>query len=566
MWESDTIDCSLEKVLFQDEVREHLNRLSGMGNIPLQVFDENGLLQATFPEDRENVPSEDPTGEKQDPADTSRGGETPYQSEEVLVREISFRETIVGKITGSPPPHADPVQTEKILHLASDWIQEKMAAENNTNSLSAEILNNYEELNLLYEISEEIVSVFDPHEVCEIILRKALSVIGADKASIFLWDPGQKKLRMMASVGLPETVADDLCVDANSGICGYVFKTGKPLFVEEMEALPGELIPGNGAYQTESFLSVPMLVSPMKVKEKIIGVINLADKPARRPYHAGDLKLLSAISSQAALSVHNSLLIEDLKENERFLKEMEIAEAVQSNLIPREAPTVPGIQLAGRCIPAKEVGGDYFDYFLCPDQRVGLVVADVSGHSISSGIMMAVTRGLLKSEELHKQNPGKVLLEVNRSLFSDLVSSELFITMVYVSYDPATRTLAFANGGHNPSILLRAGRDEAELLDADGMGIGFMDDVEFEEKNYQLAPGDVLVLYTDGVVEADNSEKEQFGMERFLDLVKRLRDRSCEEILDGIYKAVMSHLGGADPQNRQQDDITLVVLKVQNGS
>jgi len=552
MWQSDSIDCSLEKVLFLEEVRNVLTRLAGMGTITLQVLDETGAFLAAFPEGR-------------DPAAPPREGGGGADAGGPLTREISFRDRPLGTIQARLPPGADRELAGQILALASDWILEKTAAEYNTNSLSAEILNNYEELNLLYEISEEIVSVFDPHEVCGIVLRKALSVIGAEKASIFLWDPNRGKLRMMASVGLPETLGRELFLERDSGICGYVFRTGKALLVEEMADLPGDLSMGGGAYKTESFISVPMLVSPMKVKEQIIGVINLADKPVHRPYHSGDLKLLSAISSQAALSVHNSLLIEDLKENERFLREMEIAEALQNNLIPLQAPRVPGIQLAGRCIPAKQVGGDYFDYFRCGDRSVGLVVADVSGHSISSGIMMAITRGLLKSEEIHAQNPHRVLNEVNRSLFSDLVSAELFITMVYFSYEPDTRTLTFANGGHNPPVLLRAASDEPEFLDAEGMAIGFLADVQFEEKTCVLAPGDVLVLYTDGVVEAENTRKEQFGIRRFVDAVKRLRGRPSEEIVEGTYRAVMSHMGGGDPRYRQQDDITLLVLKVDEG-
>ncbi len=559
MWKSSSVDCSLEKVLSQEDVRSVLNRLCGLGHLAtLQVFDETGRLRAAFPDDG---PRNGSTGAAADPLPESLAAARTAQS---IVREICFREQVMGRIVGYRAASAVPEQVERLLGLAADWVQEKMTSEYNNDSLSAEVLNNYEELNLLYEIAEEIVSVFDPHEVCDIVLRKALSVIGAEKASIFLWDAGRKKLRLMASAGLPENVAKDLTLEVNQGICGYVFRTGKPLLVEELKDLPRELARGAGAYNTESFLSVPMLLSPMKVKEKIIGLINLADNPAHRPYHAGDLKLLSAISSQAALSVHNSLLIEDLKENERFLKEMEIAETLQNNLLPRRAPAVPGVRLAGRCMPAKQVGGDYFDYFPCSDGRVGLVAADVSGHNISSGIMMAITRGLLKNEEIHTRSPGRVLAEVNRSLFSDLVSSELFITMAYFSYEPKSGSLSFANAGHNPPILLRAGREDAELLDAEGMGIGFLEDVVFEEKTFRLAPGDLLVLYTDGVVEAESGRGEPYGMERFLAQVRALRQQSCDEILDGIYRAVLSHLGGGgDPRNRQQDDITVVVLKVQ---
>jgi len=555
-------EFSLKNILRSQETREMLQQLAFMGRISFTVCDEKAQPLLTV---SDNGAGNEITGHTtpeimQSP--TSGACPLPDADLQPFKQEILYQDQRAGEILGHINGPTDPDKAHCTLHLAADWIREKIESEVNQNSLSAEILNNYEELNLLYEFSEEIISVFDTREICEIVLRKALSVIGADKASIFLWDTHKKKLCMMASVGLPEDHKPDLTLDADGGICGHVFQTGKALLVEDMASLPKELMPGEGDYRTDSFLSVPLLVSPMKVKGKIIGVINLADKPARRSYHAADLKLLSAIGSQATLSILNSSLIQEAKENERIQKEMEIAEAVQKNLLPRRAPEIPGIELAGRCVPAKEVGGDYYDFFPNRDGCLGFLVADVSGHSISSGIMMAITRGLLQGEAVHEKSPGKLLEDINRSLYSDLVSSELFITMCYFSYNPHNRRLDFANGGHNPSILIRAGSEDAELLDAEGMAIGFLDEVEFEEKKTTLASGDLLVLYTDGIVEAENENQDQFGMDRLLNLLRNLRDRPAEEILEGLHCAVLEHMGGTEPQTRQQDDITMLILKI----
>jgi len=366
----------------------------------------------------------------------------------------------------------------------------------------------------------------------------------------------------MASVGLPEEADRELEVDRDGGVCGYVFRTGKALLVEDVADLPEAMSQGKGGYRTDSFLSVPLLASPLKVKEKVIGLINLADKPGVGAYHAGDVKLVSAISSEAALSIYNSILIRDLKENERIQKEMEIAETVQKNLLPRKAPEVPGVEFAGRCVPAKQVGGDYFDFFPDAEGNVGFVVADVSGHSISSGIMMAITRGVLQSEAVQGKRPCRLLQDVNRILFDDLVASELFITMAYFLYSPGARRLAYANGGHNPPVLFRVEQEEPELLDADGMAIGFLPGVEFEEKEMELFPGDLLVAYTDGLVEAENAEGTPFGLPRLLSRIREDRHKAAREILQKLLHAVWEHIGGPDPQDRQQDDLTLVVLKV----
>lgn len=555
-------EFSFINILRSEETKAVLELLSEMGRVPFTILDENAqpLARISGNGTRENPHSLQESIAAQAPAPEER--KPSEETDDPLIQEILFQDYRVGEIHGRMLHASDPEKARQSLQLASKWIHDKIENEYNLNSLSAEILNNYEELNLLYEFSQEIISVFDAREICEIVLRKALSVIGAEKASIFLWDSHLKKLRMMANVGLAGKVENDLVLGADEGICGYVFQTGKALLVEDLENLPKEIVPGEGNYRTESFLSVPLLVSPMKVKGKIIGVINLTDKPSSRSYHAADLKLLSAISSQATLSVLNSTLIQDLKENERIQKEMEIAETVQKNLLPRRAPNIPGIELVGRCIPAKEVGGDYYDFFPNRKGEVAFVVADVSGHSISSGIMMAITRGLLQSEAVHEKSPGKLLYDINRSLYSDLVSSELFITMAYFSYNAQTGRLAFANGGHNPPVLLRVSSDEPELLDAEGMAIGFLEEVDFEEKFYELASGDLLVLYTDGVVESENESQEQFGMDRFLQHLRTVRQNSAGDILESLYQAVGSHIGGKDPHTSQQDDITMVILKI----
>ena len=552
---------SLDEILGFEEVSGFLETLAVLGRMPLVLHGPEGRTLATFSGngfvcDATPLDGEDDR-QRPCPCEALRRG----LEEHGLVQEIRLQDWRLGEIRGCLKNQPDTGRARRTFHLAAQWLNDRIHSENDINSLSGEILNKYEELNLLYELSEEMASVFNTKEICEIVLRKALNVIGAEKASVLLWDPGQERLRVMAAFGLPEQAEDDLDAERGEGVCGYVFRTGKPLLVEDLGDLPEDMCPGKGRYRTDSFLSVPLLISPLKVKEKVIGLINLADKPARRAYDAGDLKLLSAISSEAALSIYSSILIRELKENERIQKEMEIAETVQRNLLPREAPDIPGLELAGRCVPAKKVGGDYFDFFPDAEGRVGILVADVSGHSIGSGIMMAITRGLLQSEAVQSKRPGRLLRDVNRILFNDLLSSELFITMAYFLYSPDRRGLSYVNGGHNPPVLLRAGSDEPELLDADGMAIGLLPDVEFEEKDRELSPGDLLVVYTDGLVEAEDPQGRPFGMERLLGHLQRARHKPAQEILDGLLQAAWEHIGGEDPQGAQQDDLTLVVLK-----
>ncbi len=554
---------SLKEIVNLKEISEALDLLSTVGKIPLVIYDDAGELIAAFSGEKGICPTAQNLRKNEKEACCCPCENQQHRHKDtLLVQKIRFHDFYMGEIRSCQDSQPDTELAHYGIQLAARWICEKIRSEFDTNSLSMEIINRYEDLNLLYELSAEMVSSSDPRKICEIVLKKVLNVIGAEKASILLFGPDLKRLHLMASLGFPQEAAENLSVDVNSGICGYVLKSGQPLLVEDIKNLPDEIKHRGAGYRTTSFLSVPLLLSHLREENKVVGVINLADKPSGQMYDSGDLKLLSAISSEVALSIYNSTLIRDLKENELMQKEMEIAEEVQKNLLPRKAPEIPGIELIGQCISAKKVGGDYFDFFPDSEGKVGIVLADVSGHSISSGIMMAITRGFLQGETVHSKGPHQLLQEVNRALHDDLIAAELFITMAYFNYDSERRWLSFANGGHNPSILIRADGGEPELLDAEGMAIGLLPEVMFEEKGWALSSGDLLVIYTDGLVEAEDRDKNRFGVEGLLSHLQKVRHRSAQEILTSLFVVVREHIGRQDPHNVQQDDITLVVLKV----
>jgi len=266
---------------------------------------------------------------------------------------------------------------------------------------------------------------------------------------------------------------------------------------------------------------------------------------------------LTAIGTQAAIAIYNSRLVEELKEAERVKREMEIARRIQMSLLPEEPPQVKGLELAGRCVPASAVGGDYYDFFPA-DGQVSFLVADVSGHSVGSALMMAITRSVLRSEIARGKSPAEVLANTNAAMYEDLSQAELFITAFYISYDKRTRIITYANGGHNLPFVWRAREGSYTLLDGDGMLIGVLEDVSYEERTTELQLGDVLVLYTDGVTEARNKGGEQFGEERLYQVVEEKSHLSAQELLDEIYRRVRQFSG----ELAQRDDITMLIMKV----
>jgi len=245
-------------------------------------------------------------------------------------------------------------------------------------------------------------------------------------------------------------------------------------------------------------------------------------------------------------------------ENLRMLRDMELARQIQHSLLPTAPPVVNGVSLAGCCVPATHVGGDYYDYFVRGTDVVDLIVADVSGHSIGAALMAALARSALRAQLASGGGPGEVLSALNRQLHEDLGRAELFITIFCASYDAPTRTLHYANAGHVPPLLFRHAEPACNWLDAEGLIIGVREEVTFEEKSLQLQSGDLLLLYTDGVTEARAINDELFGIARLCDILGRNQGSSPGEILDTVRSELTLFTGTA----ALEDDLTMVLLKV----
>lgn len=225
--------------------------------------------------------------------------------------------------------------------------------------------------------------------------------------------------------------------------------------------------------------------------------------------------------------------------------------------MPRTVPDIPGLQLAGICVPARQVGGDYYDFLHHNDGTLDLVIADVSGHNIGAALMMAETRTFIQAKAKNLASAAGVMTALNEFFYQDLTGAELFITMFYLKYDIDSGRFTYASAGHNPPIVLRQGSQSCERLDAEGLILGIKTQVEFEEKTEHLNPGDMLLLYTDGIIEAENSYGELFGDERLCRLLHELQPESPQKIIDILLEHVREYTG----MQNFTDDVSLVVMK-----
>ena len=284
----------------------------------------------------------------------------------------------------------------------------------------------------------------------------------------------------------------------------------------------------------------------------------LGARLSEEPYSAGDKRLLASVASQAGIAMRSISMAEAMAERmeaeRRSEQEMQIARQVQSRLLPQDAPVLPTLECAGKCIQTRAVGGDYYDFLDFGSGRLGLVLADIAGKGISAALLMANLQANLRGQyALALEDLSGLLRSVNRLFYKNTESSH-YATMFFALYDDENRVLRYVNCGHNPPILLRA-NGCVERLEATATVLGLFEEWECSIGERQMSAGDVLVIYTDGISEAAPADDaEEFGDERLIANLKTHQRESAGEILDAIVAEVQLF-----SQGEQADDMTLIV-------
>ncbi len=307
------------------------------------------------------------------------------------------------------------------------------------------------------------------------------------------------------------------------------------------------------------------LIVPLATGEGVTGFFSLGEKLSEEPYSREDKELLQNVADQTAVALENARLFGQVAEQQKLQRELEIAQTVQQQLFPQTLPPLATLDYVGICQPARGVGGDYYDFLAISPERLGLALGDISGKGIAAALLMASLQALLRSHApIRGQNVSGLISDVNRLLFGSTDSSK-YATFFYGLYDDHARSLTYVNAGHNPPMLFRplrsgAADGPAEILrlEASGTVIGLLPQASYEQASVSLRPGDVLLIYTDGISEAMNSRDDEFGEERLQQLVWSNLRLSAVELQKLILAEIERFVAGAP----QHDDMTLVVAKV----
>ena len=436
-----------------------------------------------------------------------------------------------------------------------------LGAERDAAQVAAELSERYEEIDLIYTISEILGQTIRLDEAADRILREVSGVVRARRATLLVHDRERGLLRIVAAQGVDVQDIEPIEVDDACSVAARVFREMRIVSYDPTD--PQAVNPGcpeGRTYRGKAFLSVPVLYATPGERAKPIGVINLTDRMGTDAFTAGDRKLVAAIANQIGAAIENATLVAKDLSQQRVRRELELAHDLQLKLLPSPLVIAARVDVAARCRQAESVGGDFYNLLNLPDDRIGVIIGDVTSHGFGAALIMAL---VMAASGIHAQageRPTEVLQRIGQSLTEELGRTEMFLSLFYGVIDPRAGRLTYANAGHPHAFLVDTETGRPIRLEATRPPLGIA-----------AAPGrdgvltwrprtGVVCLFTDGLAEAeaDGERGGRFGEERVLGHVGRLAGHSTRDMLEAIYADLAGFTGGAPAA----DDRTLVILKV----
>jgi phosphoserine phosphatase RsbU/P len=423
--------------------------------------------------------------------------------------------------------------------------------------VAEELAGRYEEIELLYAISEILGRTVRLEEAAQIIVREVSAVVGARRASIMVFDEASGTLRTVAARGFAPDGLVPVRVEDDCSIAARVFRERRTVTFDpaDPDSLPSEC-GGERGYRGHSFLSVPITYAAPGTEVRCVGVMNLTDRIGGDRFTLDDRKLVSAVANQIGAAVENARLVERDSQQQRLQRELELAHDLQLKLLPSPAVLQGDAEVAARCLPADSVGGDFYTFSRLGRGRVGVMLGDVASHGFSAALVMALVMAAAGIHAAASATPDETLRALLESLSSELARTEMHFSVFYGVLDPSNRRLEYASAGHHHAFQVR--RDGApERLEATAPPLGLATPGSIHRRQVPWSVGDdLLVLWTDGLVDARNEAGEAFGEQRLLDEIVIHRKEAPEAIVRRVLEKTDEF--GARPT----DDRTLLVLRI----
>jgi len=418
----------------------------------------------------------------------------------------------------------------------------------------------YDAEQILVALSEEVRSIFEKRPLLERVSTKIAESLHVPRIAVLLQqDRFYRPAYALGYEGVPQTEFQEAAATIQR-----LRKESEPtrVYFDDENSWVNT---GVSEDERKKLVALgPQLLLPLSLRDKLLGIISLGEKRSEAPYSGTDLRLLKSVAAQTALALSNvqltSAIAEEIGRREKLNREIEIAREVQERLFPQRLPEIAGLDYFGRCRTALGVGGDYYDFLALPYGKLGVALGDVSGKGIAAALTMASLQASLRADAMRAGDDIAGLIARVNTMVYDASTEDRYATLFYAQFDPATLRLSYVNAGHCPPILFRksvSSRIVERLDKAGGTVVGLLPDCAYEQANLTLAPGDSLVIYTDGFSEAMNPRLEEWGEKRLIEAIASCDGLTAKEAIIRIMQTADA-FAASEPQS---DDMTLVILR-----
>jgi phosphoserine phosphatase RsbU/P len=545
----------------------------GIGELAKTLDDGSPILLENAPILEELALTQEVLHVRDPEADFGLSGSLSTQMEEdnLVLYPISSREEILGAFliaheeTERKHRDAPGLMAEERFRIIQGIVQQTAVALENIRLLEEKQEEAYVSTVLL-QSAQAVVSSGDLDDTLDSIVHIMPILVGIEASVIYFWGEEEKKFKPTHATTKSTAGEEDLLAltydKGDFPMLDTVFQHNRPIVFPFIEnPLPPEdwdlVLPDEGQIDPTPILQTryPLLMGfPLSMKDEVFGVL-LAQDTSDLTNRERHFELLWGMAQQASLAIQNDRLNQKMIERQRLEREFQLAREIQQTFLPNQTPEIPGWNMDVLWETARQVGGDFYDYFLLPDGRLAFVIADVSDKGLAASLYMTVTRTLLRAAALEYTAPAETLKRVNDLLLGNSQNG-LFVTTFYGVLSLNDGTLTYAIAGHNPPMIIRYDEEEIEEMEKGGVALGALPDIEIQQKQSRLNPGDCLVLYTDGVTEAFNFQDQMYGEKRLIKVLQSAIRKNAANVLS-LLKADLEDFRGNAPLS---DDTTILAI------
>ncbi|HRU52138.1 MAG TPA: SpoIIE family protein phosphatase [Planctomycetota bacterium] len=446
---------------------------------------------------------------------------------------------------------------KKLAELESKFNQqiEKLQTENSGLLEQVETLKEEREsLLTLQKISNTINTVLDSQKLLNLIMDMVVRELRAERGFLVILENNDTfNYKAARNIDQEEMTHQDFIL--SKSIVTKVIKTGEPVLTSDAQA--------DSRFQSESIIDLKLrsiLCVPFKIKDQVIGAVYLDNRFVSGLFTEKNLDFLVAFSNQAAIAIENAFLYEEIREKERMEQEICIAARIQAGLLPKAIPKIPGLEVFGRMVPARQVGGDYYDFIQSSNNNIlTLVIGDVAGKGVPAGLVMVMARLLLHHFLVDLEYTQRQTLISTNKILKDNTEPFVFMSLLLAQWDAQNHKFRYTGAGHENLLVCRFQDKKIEVIPAGGMVLGVRDDIELslQEKEIELMPGDTIIFYTDGVTECVSSTGDMLELEGFLSMVQKYIGKAPRDLVSCLFNELIEYIGNSE----QRDDITLTAIR-----